>query len=417
MAGRYDGPRSGDFPFPSSEADMSSSRPTLAALAVLLITSGCGRISSAAGPARERPIASARPASVPAAPIAATPRPQFQPYPIVDRQQGGLVVGTLAVPAGWQATSRVAWNYAECSFPVRMAARVASPDGSAWIETFSSELFYWLEPGDTSTPVGGSSLGMIHKPGIGVAEAMQRYLIGRYRGRAQNLKVVGFRQIPNLPQALGKQAIPGDSLAARIHYTVNGHQVDEELFCLLTARQRIPYHGPQGTTFEDHRYLGYAFAMGAVDGKLDSMNPLLGYIASSFRPDPVWERHRDQVQARLNAQFNANIARGYQRIAAAGALSRQISANNDAMIASMDAQRAASNRASARSSYASSDGFDQYIRGTERMQDPYWGTSEQSYNSQYHWTDGSGNYRHSNDAGFDPNVGSNQSWTLMQPAK
>ena len=60
------------------------------------------------------------------------------------------------------------------------------------------------------------------------------------------------------------------------------------------------------------------------------------------------------------------------------------------------------------------DSFDQYIRGTERMEDPYWGTSEHSYNNQYHWTDGYGNHQHSNDPSFDPNTNSNRNWRRMK---
>ena len=53
------------------------------------------------------------------------------------------------------------------------------------------------------------------------------------------------------------------------------------------------------------------------------------------------------------------------------------------------------------------------------MKDPYWGESEQSYLQRYHWTDGSGNYRSSNDAGFNPNVGAGGgvTWQRMEPAR
>ena len=86
------------------------------------------------------------------------------------------------------------------------------------------------------------------------------------------------------------------------------------------------------------------------------------------------------------------------------------------MIGAIDAQRVASNQRTA-SMERGNDGFDQYIRGTERTQDPYWGTSEHSYANRYHWTDGQGSYQHSNDPTFDPNQGSNQSWQQMQPAR
>ena len=50
------------------------------------------------------------------------------------------------------------------------------------------------------------------------------------------------------------------------------------------------------------------------------------------------------------------------------------------------------------------------------MADPYWGTSNHSYTNKYHWTDGSGNYQHSNDPNFNPNQNSNGNWQQMQSA-
>ena len=340
-------------------------------------------------------------------------RTTFHPYAVEDRTQGGLRVSTFAVPDGWTATSNVTWNYAATSWPVSVGARFAAADGSAWLEFFPAECFYWTEPADRSTRIGGKSLGMIHRPGITAAEAMKSFVIGRYRGRVQNLRLVGMRPIGNIAAALHKPPFPGESVAARVRYTENGHTVDEEFFLLLSQPNRIPYHGPQGTSYENHRILAYAHSMGARDGQLDGLHPLLGYITSSVQFDPVWDQRRQQVQNQLTAQWERNMAAGYSRIAAAGALSRQISANNDAMIASMDAQRQASNR----SFQHTSDSFSQYIRGTEKMQDPYWGTSEHAYTEKYHWTDGQGGYQHSNDAGFNPNVGGTGTWQLMQPAK
>jgi hypothetical protein len=53
------------------------------------------------------------------------------------------------------------------------------------------------------------------------------------------------------------------------------------------------------------------------------------------------------------------------------------------------------------------------------MKDPYWGESEQSYHQRYHWTDGCGNCRSSNDATFNPNVGARGSpaWQRIDLAR
>lgn len=383
----------------------------LALLALFTLLPGCSERRGAPPPPAAGPAPAMAASGVLGGLLSRFSKTTFHAWPVVDRQQGGLAIGTLAVPDGWTAVSDVRWNYTDSSWPFQWSAKIAAPDGSAWLEAFPAECFYWLEPADRSTRVGAKSLGMIHRPGIGAKDAMT-WLIARHRGGARNFHVVGFRPIPNLAVALGKPAFPGNSVAARVRYEKDGHPVDEEFFLVLGAN-RIPYHGPQGTSYENHRVLAYAHSMGARDGRLDALHPLLGFVVSSFRPDPVWEQRRAQVQGRLNEQFNRNLAAGYSRIAAAGALSRQISANNDRMIASMDAQRASRNAAMDRVN----DNFSQYIRGTERMQDPYWGTSEHAYTEKYHWTDGQGNYQHSNDAGFNPNVGGTGSWQLMQPAK
>lgn len=336
---------------------------------------------------------------------------EFRLEPVIDRAQGGLVATTFAVPKGWNALGNIEWTYSNVSWPVRGSARASAPDGSAWIEAFPAELFFWLDPVRSTVSIGGYSLGMIHKPNIGIQEAMQRFVIQRYRGKQQNLQIVGFRPVPNLPQALGKPPVPGESIAVRIKYTINGEPVDEEFYALLTNANRIPYRGPQGTWYESHRTLAYVLSMGAKNGKLESLYPVLGFIAASFKVDPIWERHAEQVKRQIAAQFDRNIAAGYAQIQAAAQLSRTISANNDSMIQTLRAQREASNRSMDRVN----DNFSQYIRGTQRMKDPYTGSSEQSNQYSYHWTDGFGTYRSSNDASFNPNIGSNQNWQRMEP--
>jgi hypothetical protein len=63
--------------------------------------------------------------------------------------------------------------------------------------------------------------------------------------------------------------------------------------------------------------------------------------------------------------------------------------------------------------------FSEYLRGVQTMHDPYRGTSEQSYHQRHHWTDGHGNYRSSNDSGYNPNIGSGGgvTWQRMEPVR
>ena len=341
----------------------------------------------------------------------------------MDADQGGLAVGAFQIPTDWTGSGKVTWDYTSGNVPARVSAHLSAADGSAWIDIFPTELFYWVQPAYQRVPLGARSFGQIHHPGIDVQTALKRYVIARYRGNVEGLKIVGFRPIPNLARLLGKPALDGDSLAARIRYRLAGHTVDEEIFCLLGRDAPVASHSPVGTAYEHHRVLAFVHSMGARDGQLEALHPLLGYVVASYQQNSAWSDNLTRIQREIGARFNRQLAQGYQRIAAAGALSRQVSANNDAFLARIDAQRTATNQASAaaraqrNAASDPSDAFDQYIRGTEKMQDPYWGTSERSYDSQYHWTDGHGSYQDSNDPTFDPNQTSNQTWQRMQPAQ
>ncbi len=355
------------------------------------------------------------------------PHPQFRRAEIVDKQQN-LVMSTIMVPVDWKVTSEVTWTYADVSHPVRATARAEAPDGSAWVEFFPIEIFYWLQPVASPVKVGTRNLGMIHKPNVQLDEAMKSFVIAPYRGKKKDLQIVGSRPVNGLAQAFGYPQLQGQAMAVRLKYAAGGATADEDVYAMLGAGNQIPYTGPQGTWYESHRPLVLAHAVGATGGKLESLYPMLSYIATSVKTDPIWDQRREQLVQQIGAEFNKMIARGYQQIQAAAALSKAISANNDAMIAGMDARRAQQNAADqARRAAAnagggaggdSSSGFDDYIRGTERMKDPYWGESEHSYNDQYHWTDGQGSYQHSNDPTFDPNVGGGggPNWQRMEPA-
>jgi hypothetical protein len=365
----------------------------------------------------------------PPAPAAAQmpqpPQMQFRVHPVIDQQHGGLVAGTVTVPAHWKVFSRLEWSYGDVSNPVRSMIRAEAPDGSAWVEYFPVEMFFWLEPRPAFVAVGARSGGMIHAPHVRLQDAMQHFVIAPYRGRMPNLQAVSSRPVHGLLEAFRLPPSPGEGMAVRLRYMTGGRMAEEDVYGMLSTVNRISYTGTQGTSYENQRSLVLAHGVGATDGRLDSMYPLLGFVATSLRVDPAWDAHRQHVLRLLAAEFNRLMAQGYERIQAAGQMSRTISANNDAILSNMQAQRQAqtqrdaARRAASAQSGGGGDEFSQYIRGTQRMNDPYWGQSEQSNQQRYHWTDGSGNYRSSNDASFNPNIGGGggPNWQRMDPAR
>lgn len=351
----------------------------------------------------------------------------FRVQPITDPELGHLTIGTIAVPEQWRVKQSVHWRLQDVSQPLHVYARAESPDGSMWVEFFPLEVFYWLQPVRSPVPVGGRNLGMIHAPGIGARQALEQFVVRPYRGQQAQLRVVNTRPVDasRLAAAFNQPTVKGDGVGARLAYSLNGRPFEEDVYAVLGAAQAIPYTGRQGTWYEYHRVLLFAHALGAPAGQLDGAYPLLTAIVGSMKIDPQWQQRYQQVMDALSAEFNRQMQSGLAQIDAAGAASRAISANNDAMLSSMQyqrqaaAQRDAAMRAASANASSSSDGFSGYLRGTQKYKDPYWGESERSYNQRYHWTDGFGNYRSSNDATFNPNVGAGGgvTWQRMDPVR
>ena len=111
------------------------------------------------------------------------------------------------------------------------------------------------------------------------------------------------------------------------------------------------------------------------------------------------------------------MQRGYAQIAAAAQLSRQISANNDAMLANIDRQLAQSRTATVGAGRSPEDKFSDYMRGVDTLDDPYYGSTQLSNTQQFHWTDGFGSYRNSNDVSYNPNQSEVGNWTPMRTSR
>ncbi len=345
-------------------------------------------------------------------------------YEVTDPSFGNMRVASIDIPAGWRAQSQVRWDFTSANYPLHVYVHIQSPDGKMWIDLLPSDAVYWMDRTFQRIPAGQRAFGAVYAPNASIETAMQKLVVEPARGKMPGFQITSRQPIDpaRMARAFNLPQLHGEAMAMHVRYQRNGVPAEEDFFSFYTAVQTLSYTGPQGTSHEYHRSLELSHSVGATDGLLPSVYPLLAAVAASVRTDAAYQRHVQSVREEITRQYNANLQRGYDSIAAAGALSRSISANNDAMIASMDRQRAVQNRADASRRAAggnSNDSFSQMIRGTTRMADPYWGTSERDSNYSYHWTDSQGNYRASNDAGFNPNVsaGGGATWQRMEPGR
>jgi hypothetical protein len=352
---------------------------------------------------------------------------KFRPYDVPDPQQG-LVVSRLAIPQDWKTTSRVVWNYGDFYMPVHTFARTEAPDGSSWIEFFPAEFFLWLDARYDRAPIGRGGIGGIHHPNITLPQAMVRYVIASNRRNVKNLRLLGFRPVNNLPANFShvfdskQPPLQGEGICMRVSYELNGSPMDEEFYGFMTPTETIYAPGPAHIA-EYHRRLFLVHSMGAKAGQLETVRPLLGFVATSIEPNKAWQERLGQVVKMQQQYFQQIQAYNKAEVEAAGARSRALTAQSNQFMAQIDAGLA-QNRTQSSSSfsgssdddfYKSADNFDQYIRGTEHMTDQYGQVSDQPNNYNYHWADGFGNYVHTNDPNLDPNRYMNGNYEQMTP--
>ncbi|HUB83359.1 MAG TPA: hypothetical protein VMB03_31380 [Bryobacteraceae bacterium] len=375
-------------------------------------------------PARDR---QAIQPQVPADAARTDTRKNLRVQAVYDQSMGNMLASRFLVPRDWKADGKVVWNYRDLYMPFRASIRADAPDGSGWFESFPAEDFFYGDHEGPNPPP--ASFGAIHYRNITVQQAVAQYVIRRYRAQAQKLQILGYRPVNNLGKALGHPEFQGDGICFRIRYEVDGQPADEEFYGLLTVPQRYSFNGPRGTWYEYHRHLIFVHSFGARNGKLESLRPVLGLIEPSMEANQAWVERSQEIRKEMGEEYNRQLKRGFDQIHAAAVMSQLITENSDRFLKNMDAQLAASRVTSQRGSgggddpsgsrsfEARADDFDQYLRDTEHVVDAWGQVSDQSDMYNYHWTDGWGNWVHTNDPNYDPNATATHAFEKATPIK
>jgi hypothetical protein len=336
---------------------------------------------------------------------------KLTPRVIEDRQQR-MQAAVVAVPANWTYDSQITWNYGWVSNPLNATSTARNPANEEAVFGLGNFEYFDLRPSPPYRP-GQNIGGLIYAPPVPPMQALAN-LIQAQRGREAAFTFVGSKELPDLPAALKMQPSQNQQgIGIKVSYTLSGKPVDEEFYA-VGYQVSVPYDGPQGRTYQINWGLLSVHSFRGPAGTLDQRRPVFAAIVKSLRLNPAWEQRVGVVNRYLADQFNRQLQAGYDQIAAAAALSRQISANNDAMLATIDSQLAASRATGGGPDTSGAAKFDDYIRGVTTVDDPYYGTSQQTNNTSFHWTDGYGNYRNSTDATYDPNRTEVGNWTPMR---
>ena len=137
--------------------------------------------------------------------------------------------------------------------------------------------------------------------------------------------------------------------------------------------------------------------------------------------NPEWTRLTKAINDKMMADFNQKIKQGWDQLRAAQAIMEQTLKQQAAFQANFDKQEEAfrntpgvdDNFLRDGGKRSASDHWDDLIRGVDTVNDPSTGGTTQLSNlGQYHFTDGFGNYRTTDDPNYTPEkAGEVGSWT------
>ncbi len=308
----------------------------------------------------------------------------------------------MLIPEGWQADGGVLWRYDRFDLAT-VAMRVSNPDGLEALEFYPLFPFVWVEGGIACCPEGTEYLGHeVVRPITDPTTFVRELVLPRYR-RGVGARVVNSTALPEVEQAVAASSEGTDVTAVkvRVEYREAGHWVEEDFYVVLFFAKNpyVPGSVRWGTQ--------YLYSFKAERGKLDSVASLMQALVSSVIVDEQWFSEYQQV-------VQMAIQNGMLAIRSAGELSRIIAQTSEE-ISQIYRQAYENRQATYDRVYA---GFSRAVRGVETYRNPYEGRPIQLPSQySYVWVSPQGEYTFTNDPGYDPNVGSTQTWRRMEPVR
>lgn len=358
-------------------------------------------------------------------------RENFVRHTIVDRQQQGVVLGTFDYPDGWEAESRVFWNYQNSNLPAVFEARIFNPEKFEMFEFLPMESFSWSEPETGFYGRGQNVGGVVNLPPMSGIDALVHLIIPKYRGDRPGLRIIETNAEPapvKAPAQIPPQNVFGHRISVKIEYSENGRVIEEEFGCLHTVCQLPPFSNGWGMTYFTGWSLTELCCFRAARGQFNDARPAFLKILSSFQVNPEWSQLVNKISQMLNqnahqmAQDSIQAGWDILRINAEG--SRQFMAHNQAYVDRQQqrieqsyntppATQSDSTRSnSSDSEYTVHNAFIDAVREEESIYNPENTANEKVSGHHDHiWTDQFGNVQATNDPNYDPNVGSNRNWT------
>jgi hypothetical protein len=431
-------PSSSSAPSASSVSPASGTNVSGAAASAPVATSGSSGATASSPATSSRSVAGP---SVSAAASHAKPAPaatigeKFVERVITDTEHGGMRAATIHLPEKWHFESKIEWHYGWVEYPLSFSSHSENPDNAEayfqypLLRLESTEVapqFRQYDKGRKYGPGERLPTGALSSPPQPPMQAMAMF-IQKVRPNGTNLKWLGQQDLPDLAKVLHLDASPNQhGVAIKIGYDLNGQPVEEAFFGVYYISQGANAGVNAGMIKQTNWGFQALQSFRAPAGTLDKRMPMFCVIAKSLYVNPEWGRLSKAITDKMLADFNQKLQQGYDQLRAAQAIMDQTMKQQAAFQANFDKQEEAfRSSGGVDDSYlrdggtrSAADHWDDMIRGVDTVNDPSnGGTTQLSNLGQYHFTDGFGNYRTTDDPNYTPEkAGEVGTWTQMTAA-
>ena len=350
--------------------------------------------------------------------LAAQPRSmRFQKQVVMDKQGFDMEAFRLLIPDQWRFQGGVSWNMQKFPAEAVIAFKVDSPDGQSLLEHFPHRIIFWSQ--DRSLQASYSQTGAEILPPMNSVDYLRNVFLKRQRADVSDLKVLESGPLPELARrnleitkyhmGVFNQISPftfryelnSDAGHLRVQYRRQGREIIEELIVsisYMTAYMQGMYGPVTALT-----WIPQVKIFKTPAPEMAAKAPLFKVMVDTYQENPAWM----VAGTRLAATVTRNQLRQQQAIFNQMQQIRRTQNEISDMIHEGYQRRSA----------AMDRVFDKYsesIRGVDTYRDPVSDREVQLPNGMRNaWTNGR-EYIVSDEAGYNPNIGSNQNWQQME---
>ena len=348
---------------------------------------------------------------------AAQPRSmRFQKQVVMDKQGFDMEAFRLLIPDKWSFQGGVSWNTQKFPAEATIAFKVKSPDGQSLFEHYPHQVCFWSQ--DRNLQASYAQTGAEILQPMNSVDYLRNVFLQRHRKDISDLKVLESGSLPDLAQrnleiakyhmGVFNQISPftfryelnSDAGHLRVQYRRQGQLVVEELtasISYMTAYMQGMYGPVTALT-----WIPQVKIFKAPAPEMAAKAPLFKVILDTYQENPAWM----VAGTRLAATLTRNQLRQQQAVFnQMQQIRRTQNEVSDMIVEGYQRRSAAQDRI-----------FDKYsesIRGVDTYRDPVNDREvELPTGMRNAWTNGS-EYVISDEAGYNPNIGSNQNWQQM----